>query len=156
MDSIFAPLLEGCPTEDPPRIRENIESRIRRLAIQSGERGLDQFATALSPGCLAFIRPDASKRGGISGCREVALVARNSSATFCPHWLGGGVGLAASLHVRAAMGPEGYVGVDASPNLLRDEIFMPHPVDGWVTMGHALGLGVEPDLARMKAYRIPH
>ena len=126
------------------------------LAAGENLRGLDDFADALAAEYLAFIQPDVAKWGGISGCRDVALLARRHGATFCPHWLGGGIGLAASLHLRAAMGPEGYAEVDANPNPLREEVFMPAPADGWVTLSDAPGLGVEPDLARLERLRVPH
>ena len=119
-------------------------------------RGIDAFGEALAAEFLAVVQPDVGKRGGLSGCREVALLARRHGALFCPHWLGGGVGLAASLHLRAAMGPAGYAEVDANPNPLREEVFAIRPVDGWVTLPDAPGLGVEPDLARLGKYRVPH
>jgi L-alanine-DL-glutamate epimerase-like enolase superfamily enzyme len=126
------------------------------LAAGENLRGLDAFADALAAEYLAFIQPDAGKWGGLSGCRDVALLARRHGATFCPHWLGGGIGLAASLHLRAAMGPEGYAEVDANPNPLREEVFMPVPRDGWVTLSNEPGLGVEPDLTRLAGLRISH
>jgi len=126
------------------------------VPIAAGEnlRGLDEFADALAAEYLAFIQPDVAKWGGLSGCRDVALLARRHGATFCPHWLGGGIGLAASLHLRAALGPEGYAEVDANPNPLREEVFNPVPVEGWVTLGDAPGLGVEPNLERLKKYLV--
>jgi D-galactarolactone cycloisomerase len=85
-----------------------------------------------------------------------AACARYHGATFCPHWLGGGIGLAASLHLRAAMGPEGYAEVDANPNPLREEVFSAKPVDGWVTLPDSPGLGIEPDLDQLQKYLVPH
>ena len=126
------------------------------LAAGENLRGLDEFADALAAEFLGFVQPDVGKWGGLSGCRDVALLARRHGAIFCPHWLGGGIGLAASLHLRAAMGPEGYAEVDANPNPLREEVFMPSPKDGWVTLSDAPGLGVEPDLKMLERFRVPH
>lgn len=124
------------------------------VPLAGGEnlRGLPAFEEALAGGWLSFIQPDVAKWGGISECREVALLAQRHGAVFCPHWLGGGVGLAASLQLRAAMGAEGYAEVDANPNPLREEVFPIAPRDGWVSLGEAPGLGVEPDLMRLKPY----
>lgn len=124
------------------------------VPLAGGEnlRGLPAFEEALAGGWLSFIQPDVAKWGGISEGREVALLARRHGAVFCPHWLGGGVGLAASLQLRAAMGAEGYAEVDANPNPLREEVFPIAPRDGWVSLGEAPGLGVEPDLMRLKPY----
>jgi L-alanine-DL-glutamate epimerase-like enolase superfamily enzyme len=113
------------------------------------------FEEALAAGYLAFVQPDVGKWGGISACRDVARLARSRNAVFCPHWLGGGIGLAASLHLRAAMGPQGYAEVDANPNPLREEVYAPSPRDGWVTLTDAPGLGVEPDLVRLAPYLSP-
>lgn len=136
----------------------------RALAAQSevpvaaGEnlRGVRAFEDVLTARCLRYVQPDVAKWGGLSGCREVALMARRHDAVFCPHWLGGGVGLAASLHLRAALGPEGWAEVDANPNPLREGVLPIAPQEGWVTLPDAPGLGVEPDLRRLARYRSPH
>ena len=46
---------------------------------------------------------------------------------FCPHWLGGGIGLIASIHLKAAAGGAGYVEVDSNPNPLRTLLATPMP-----------------------------
>ena len=43
--------------------------------------------------------------------------------TFCPHYLGGGIGLLASAHLLAAVGGDGWVEVDANDNPLRDALW---------------------------------
>lgn len=155
----FRPLwIEEPITADEPIPQWDDLAKRCGVPLAAGEnlRGLDEFADALAAEYLGFIQPDVAKWGGISGGRDVALLARRHGATFCPHWLGGGIGLAASLHLRAAMGPDGYAEVDANPNPLREEVFMPAPADGWVTLSDAPGLGVEPDLARLERFRVPH
>lgn len=122
------------------------------LAAGENLRGRPAFKEALSAGYLSFVQPDVAKWGGISVGREIADQAQHHGIEFCPHWLGGGVGLAASLHLRAAMGEGGFAEVDVNPNPLRDEVF-PIPVSGgWVTLPPAPGLGVEPDLSRLARY----
>ena len=74
---------------------------------------------------------------------------------MCPHWLAGGVGLAASMHLLAAAGTAAsFVEVDANPNPLREDVF---PLDvarrRVRRCRDAPGLGVEPDLARARALR---
>ena len=100
------------------------------------------------------MQPDVGKWGGISGCLAVAQRAQSRGVIFCPHWLAGGVGLAASLHLRAALGPQGFAEVDANPNPLREEVFPLVPREGWVTLSDAPGIGVAPDLARLSGYAI--
>lgn len=155
----FQPLwIEEPMAADEPILQWQDVAKRTGAALAAGEnlRGLDEFADVLAAEFLAFIQPDVAKWGGLSGCRDVALLGRRHGAVFCPHWLGGGIGLAASLHLRAALGPEGYAEVDANPNPLREEIFTPAPVEGRVTLADAPGLGVEPDLARLERFRVPH
>jgi L-alanine-DL-glutamate epimerase-like enolase superfamily enzyme len=115
-------------------------------------RGRPAFEEALSAGYLSFVQPDVGKWGGISVGREIAEQAQHHGIDFCPHWLGGAVGLAASLHLRAAMGEGGFVEVDVNPNPLRDEVFPIEVSGGWVTLPREPGLGVEPDLERLARY----
>ena len=125
-------------------------------ALAAGEnlRGLTEFGAALEAGYLRFVQPDVGKWGGISGCREVAQRAARKGVAFCPHWLAGGVGLAASMHLLAAMGGEGYAEVDANPNPLREEVFPLRIEEGSVTLSSRPGIGLEPDLARLKRYLV--
>ena len=146
---------EPIAADEPPGAwREVAKSGGVPLAAGENLRGLDPFGAALDSGHLAFVQPDVAKWGGLSGCLQVAKLARQGGVTFCPHWLGGGVGLAASLHLRAALGPEGYAEVDANPNPLREEVCPVMPEEGWVTLGEGPGLGVEPDLGRLERFRV--
>jgi L-alanine-DL-glutamate epimerase-like enolase superfamily enzyme len=122
------------------------------LAAGENLRGRDAFAAAMSSG-IRFIQPDVGKWGGIGGAREVAHLAGAHGAVLCPHWLAGGIGLAASTHMLAAFGTEGsFMEVDANPNPLREEVFPLAVTDGVVTLSDAPGLGVEPDLRRLAPY----
>lgn len=128
------------------------------LPLAAGEnlRGHRAFEEALSGGYLSFVQPDVAKWGGISAGREVAARAQQHGAVFCPHWLGGGIGLAASLHLRAAMGPEGFAEVDANPNPMREEVLPLSVRDSWVSLSDAPGLGVEPNLLRLRHFLRSH
>jgi D-galactarolactone cycloisomerase len=148
--------------EEPMAADESLESwrslaQVCGMPLAAGEnlRGIETFEAHLSNTHLKFIQPDVAKWGGISGCREVALLAARHNVTFCPHWLGGGVGLAASVHLRAAMGADGFVEVDANPNPLREEVFPISPIhNGWAELPETPGTGVEPDLARLSRFRV--
>ncbi|HVE48925.1 MAG TPA: mandelate racemase/muconate lactonizing enzyme family protein [Casimicrobiaceae bacterium] len=122
------------------------------VAIAAGEniRGAAAFREAIDGGHLRFVQPDVGKWGGISGCREVARHAASRGVAFCPHWLAGGVGLAASLHLTAAAGTRtSYAEVDANPNPLRERVFAMPVVDGIVTLSDAPGIGFNPDIAAL-------
>ena len=123
------------------------------LAAGENLRGLQSFDDAITLGYLQFVQPDVGKWGGISGGLEVARRARAHGVAYCPHWLAGGIGLAASMHALAASGSEGaYAEVDANPNPLREEVFPFDVADGWVTLSDAPGLGIEPDLRRLARF----
>jgi D-galactarolactone cycloisomerase len=127
------------------------------VALAAGEnlRGQQSFQDAVSHGALHFVQPDVGKWGGISGGLDVARMARKHGVAYCPHWLAGGVGLAASMHALAASGSaDGYAEVDANPNPLREEIFPFEVSEGWVTLSLAPGLGVEPDLQRLARFAV--
>ena len=131
----------------------------RGVPLAAGEnlRGRQSFTEAIDAGYLAFVQPDVGKWGGIGGGVEIARYAALHGVAYCPHWLAGGVGLAASMHALGAAGGDGgYAEVDANPNPLREEVFPLDIDDGWVTLSEAPGLGVEPDLRRLAAFVVPH
>ena len=94
------------------------------------------------------LQPDMAKWGGFSGCLPVARAILGAGLRYCPHFLGGGVGLLASAHLLAAVGGDGLLEVDANPNPLRTRLCgaVGAVREGRVILGDAPGLGVEPDL----------
>jgi D-galactarolactone cycloisomerase len=160
--------IEALAVHGPHWIEEPIAadeplSAWRELAAQSavpiaaGEnvRGLDGFFAAIDSGTVAFIQPDVGKWGGITGARAVATHAARRNVALCPHWLAGGIGLAASMHLLAAVGTRNSVmEVDANPNPLREEVAPLQLHGGCATLSDAPGIGVEPDLTRLSRFRV--
>jgi D-galactarolactone cycloisomerase len=126
------------------------------IPLAGGENlaGRDVFATALAEGVLSVIQPDAAKWGGITGCFAVAREATKAQRTYCPHFLGGGIGLLASAHLLAACNG-GLLEVDCNDNPLREQFCgsVADVRDGEVELSDAPGLGIEPDLASIAKYR---
>lgn len=124
--------------------------------IAGGENiaGRNAFATALSEGVLSVVQPDAAKWGGITGCSAVAGEVIGAKKTYCPHYLGGGIGLVASAHLLAANNG-GWLEVDANDNALREAFCgaVADVRDGEVELPDRPGLGIEPDLAPIAKYR---
>lgn len=91
------------------------------IALAGGENivGDADFADAIGGGIFDVIQPDVAKWGGVSKCREVGLKATAQGRLYCPHFLGGGIGLAASAAVLASVGGEGLLEVDSNDNPLR-------------------------------------
>ena len=147
---------EPMGADEPIEVWQRLAKTID-VPIAAGEniRGLQAFDDALDAGYLRYVQPDVGKWGGISGGLEVARLCHKSDAAYCPHWLAGGVGLAASMHALAASGhATGMAEVDANPNPLREEVFPFEVREGWVRLPEAPGLGFEPDLHRLAPYRV--
>ncbi|MBL8384651.1 MAG: mandelate racemase/muconate lactonizing enzyme family protein [Burkholderiales bacterium] len=141
---------------DEPAAEWRALARDTGMALAAGEnlRGEAAFREAIDGGFLRFVQPDIGKWGGLAGGRAVARHAAARGVDFCPHWLAGGIGLAGSMHLRAALGEGGYVEVDANPNPLREEVCDWRVVDGMVDLPSTPGLGIEPDLARLARFAV--
>lgn len=127
------------------------------IPLAGGENiaGEDRFAAAYEAGILGIIQPDLAKWGGLSATSRVARAALAAGRRFCPHYLGGGIGLLASAHLLAGIGGDGLLEIDANPNPLRDLLCGPvgQVRDGEVTLGEEPGLGIVPDLAALAQWR---
>ncbi len=119
------------------------------LAAGENLLGGPSFDAAIASGTLRVLQPDLAKWGGISGCWPVIARGQAAGLRYCPHFLGGGVGLLASAHVLAAAGGDGLLEIDANPNPLRTALMGPLATldDGSCALGEAPGIGVVPDLA---------
>lgn len=140
---------------DQPHAVWSALARTSAVPLAAGEnlRGEQAFAEALQAGYLGFVQPDVGKWGGIGGGLSVARQAHAVGVAYCPHWLAGGVGLAASMHALAGAGFEdGWAEVDANPNPLREQVFPLAVEDGRAQLPDAPGLGVEPDLDRLAEF----
>src|SRR5215217_6109091 len=133
-------------------------SRSTILPLAAGENvaGIEAFAEALAQGGLKVVQPDAAKWGGVSGCHALARMIADAGCTYCPHYLGGGVGLLASAHLLAAAGGNGLLELDVNDNPLRDEVCgsLREIRDGHATLADAPGLGAEPDLDRLRRFQV--
>ncbi|CAN5461176.1 mandelate racemase/muconate lactonizing enzyme family protein [soil metagenome] len=149
--------------EEPVRADASLDTWSQLAAAQpvslaggenvAGHASFDHFIA--TPG-IAIVQPDIGKWGGFSGCIEVGRATVGQGKRFCPHWLGGGIGLAASFHLKAAVGGPGFVEVDANPNPLRECLATPAFVidDGAVVLGDSPGIGVLPDLDECGVYLV--
>lgn len=136
---------------DAPDAHWTTLARAAPMPLAGGEnmRGADAFDAAIGLGALGVIQPDACKWGGLGGCLAVARRALAAGRTYCPHFLGGGVGLLASAHLLAAAGGPGLLEVDSSDNPLL-ALFAGSDlalVGGAFPLPRGPGLGVEPDVA---------
>ncbi|MBS7700356.1 MULTISPECIES: mandelate racemase/muconate lactonizing enzyme family protein [unclassified Chelatococcus] len=157
MAAAFAParidwLEEPVPADRPIDEWHDI-ARHGGIPLAGGEnvRGLERFMTMITEAQVAVVQPDVGKWGGISGALVVGRAARSAGLRFCPHWLAGGLGLAASLQVQAALGGEDLVELDANPNPLRQALCDPQLKHGRVILDDAPGLGPDDPIAALSS-----
>lgn len=114
------------------------------LAAGENLASAEAFEAAIESGAIGVVQPDVAKWGGISACLPVARRIVEAGLRYCPHYLGGGVGLLASAHLLAAVGGDGILEIDANPNPLRSQLQGPlMPIGaGRVTLSEAPGLGI--------------
>jgi D-galactarolactone cycloisomerase len=124
--------------------------------IAAGEniRGALEFHRALREHHLGFVQPDCCKWGGLSATLPVARAIVASGRAYCPHFLAGGIGQLASLHLLAAVRGNGLLEIDANPNPLRSRLIDPvlRIKDGMVTPPTTPGLGIEPDIEALSDF----
>lgn len=136
------PIPADAPAADWRRLKQH-----GGIPLAGGENiaGLAEFTAAIEANVLSILQPDVAKWGGITDCATVARAAIAAGRIYCPHFLGGGIGLLASAHLLAAVGGDGALEVDVNPNPLRDALA---PLAASLTNGNwqladAPGLGIE-------------
>jgi len=146
------PIRADRPWQEWQRLREGVG-----LPLAAGENITSRagFEQVLGDDVLRVVQPDIAKWGGLSVCSGIARDILRSGKIFCPHYLGGGIGLLASAHLLAGVGGDGLLEVDANDNPLRDRFCGPVADirDGMVTLSDNAGLGIEPDLSSIEQYR---
>lgn len=125
--------------------------------LAAGENAIGDaaFDALIASGAIAIVQPDLAKWGGVSGVLGVIERIRAAGLRYCPHYLGAGIGLLASAHVLAASArADSWLEIDANDNPLRTALCPPLATldDGCIELsGTQAGLGIEPDLAQLRA-----
>lgn len=117
-----------------------------------------QFDTAIQSKVFGVLQPDIAKWGGISECKIVVQNILENKVSYCPHYLGGGIGLLASAHLLAASGSDGYLEIDSNDNPLRTLICGPvnNVINGHITLSNEPGIGAQVNLEELSPFRITH
>ena len=131
-------------------------SQALRTPLAAGENinRLSDFEHATRSWGLRYMQPDLAKWGGISECLQVVALCKSQGITYCPHYLGGGIGLMASAHLLAASNQRGWLEMDVNSNPLRSEVLGEHLTvhEGHVTLNSSPGIGFDPDLDALQRY----
>lgn len=119
------------------------------IPVAAGENlyGLAAFENQLAQTPLAVIQPDPAKSGGLTTCAAVADRAAARGIQVYPHCYSGGVALAASVMMAAALDNVSMVEVDVRPSALRTALLdQPWRIRGGeVAVPRGPGLGVVLD-----------
>jgi D-galactarolactone cycloisomerase len=149
IDFVEEPLRADAPLEQWCRLAQAV-----RVPLAAGENvvGEHAFSELMAARALRVVQPDVAKWGGISGALAVGRRASALGLRCCMHFMGSGLGLAASLHVLAAIGGDGGVELDVNENPLRTEL---GPLDlavneGALPVPAGCGFGFEPDPAALR------
>jgi len=117
------------------------------IPIAGGENiiGTADFNQAIRAGVLSVIQPDVAKWGGVTGNLVVARNALANGCRYFPHFLGAGIGMAASAELLAGAGGDGLLEVDVNENPLRTLFFDGgEPLsDGMWRCSDGPGLGID-------------
>ncbi len=95
------------------------------IPIAGGENiaGVSSFSNSLEIKALSVYQPDIVKWGGFTGCLEVVQKIQAAGQRYCPHFLGGGIGLIASANLLAATGGDGLLEIDINKNGFQELAF---------------------------------
>ncbi len=137
----------------PPSVWASLRAQCG-VAIAAGENlyGPDALSPYLEAGAFDVVQPDLIKWGGITGTRDLIARARAASVTPTLHYLGGGVGLAATAQLIAATGG-GLLEFDVSENPFRDALGNPAEriVGGEYRLPGGAGVGFVPNLEAIRS-----
>ncbi len=132
------------------------------VRIAGGEmtRELHEFRDLIEGRCLDVLQPDVALVGGITGCRRVALMAREAGLTFTPHSWTNGIGVLANAHLTGGIGDAPWLEWPYDPpewSLERRDFPTTTPLkamNGSIHLAETPGLGIELDEDRLAATRI--
>jgi D-galactarolactone cycloisomerase len=122
------------------------------------------FREVFTRRAIDIVQPDTCAAGGLSECKKIADMAAAFGVRYVPHVWGTGIGLAASLHLLAALPHvpprltprEPMLEFDRSEHPFRQAI-MTRPIEheaGRVSIPTGPGLGIEIDRATLDRYRV--
>ena len=112
------------------------------------------FRPFLERGAVDIIQPDCTKCGGLTEAWRIAWMAYEHNIQWVPHGWNTAIGLAADLHLAAAMPVARYVEY-LTPSPYLDEIitepFQPD-AEGYLTIPDKPGLGIELNREALRKY----
>ena len=130
--------------------------RQMRTPIATGERllGRFEFRRLLEQGGCRIIQPDIMHGGGFTELRKVAAMADTYYVPVAPHNPGGPICTVASMHLAAAI-PNFFILEQMEPQRAARDALSTVPIvfeDGCFILPETPGLGLEPDIEKLRDY----
>ncbi len=124
------------------------------IAADESVAALDDARKVIDADAADVIVVKPSRAGGLTAARAVMELARDHGlGSIVSSSLETGVGIAASLHVAASLGPASVCGLASGAAREHDMLTQPLvPVRGHITVPQMPGLGVEVDLDAVNHY----
>ncbi|MFP6575311.1 MAG: mandelate racemase/muconate lactonizing enzyme family protein [Pirellulaceae bacterium] len=126
------------------------------LPISGGEvfTRRQAFLPWIEQGAFDIVQPDATKCGGLTEARRIAWAAYDHHIGFVSHGWNTAIGLAADLHLAAALPVARYVEYLTPAPYIDQILTQPFALDdeGYLTIPTTPGLGVELDRAALKHF----
>ncbi len=112
------------------------------------------FLPWIERGALDIVQPDATKCGGLTEARRIAWAAHDHNIHFVSHGWNTAVGLAADLHLAAALPVARYVEYLTPAPYIEEIITEPFKLDeeGLLTIPEKPGLGIELNRAALERF----
>ena len=157
--------LNLCWLEEPIPANSEIKEWIHlkdstKITLAAGENfnSHREFSSFFQNKVFGYLQPDIAKWGGFTECSKLIKNIIQNKITYCPHYLGGGIGLVASAHLLSASNGKGILEVDINDNPLRSDIVgdIFEKNSGFATLSDIPGLGFEPNLKAISKYLVAH
>ena len=148
---------EALPPDDIEgfiKLRENAP-----LPISTGEvlTRRQSFIPWIERGAVDIIQPDCTKVGGLSEARRIGWMAYDHNVLLVSHGWNTAVGLAADLHLAAALPVARWVEYLTPSPYIEEIVTTPFKLDaeGLLSIPTAPGLGIELDWERIRKFSRP-
>ncbi|MCW2950994.1 MAG: mandelate racemase/muconate lactonizing enzyme family protein [Conexibacter sp.] len=146
---------EPCFPEDYDTYRRLSEAVSTRIAAGEAEATAWSFRHLAGAG-IDVLQPDLSRCGGLTIARRIAYLADELNLMICPHAWGSDLLTAATLHFVAFLPHETFLEFNTSSDALSRSL-VAEPLrleDGMVRLPEGPGLGVVPDMEKIRALAV--
>ena len=142
------------PPENYRGLAEVRAQRIHRIAAGENAGSLHDFMTMIEAGAIDIAQPDVAETGGLTEVLKIAALCEAHGIEFSPHCALFGPGQVATVHLTAAQRPTPLferLFCDFEHELYGEAMV---PVRGKIKVPRGPGLGLKPDSAVLKEFRV--